>query len=167
MKKRIGNLRGKPIIEGDKNLMTPNELHIDSLGKSDNEGGGSDIEVEPVYYFKYDQSFMPSEILASYLKVYDKTKQKYYSVARHSLTVPPGEIFGVICPRYIYLDGIQTTVLDFFTAYTITQNPSMSLLDAKKAIEDLINLYRITKEEYYEGIEILTAEQILDMMPKN
>lgn len=40
MKKRIGNLRGKPIIEGDKNLMTPNELHIDSLGNSDNEGGG-------------------------------------------------------------------------------------------------------------------------------
>ena len=40
MKKRIGNLRGKPIIEGDKNLMTANELHIDSLGKSNNEEGG-------------------------------------------------------------------------------------------------------------------------------
>lgn len=53
MKKRIGNLRGKPIIEGDKNLMTANELHIDSLGKSDNEGGGS---VRTWYYKWSDQA---------------------------------------------------------------------------------------------------------------
>lgn len=45
-KKRIGNLRGQPIIEGDKNLMTPNEIHIDSLGKSDNGGDGSNVEYE-------------------------------------------------------------------------------------------------------------------------
>lgn len=130
-------------------------------------GGGSDIEVEPVFYFKYDQSFMPSEILASYLKVYDKTKQKYYSIARHSLNTSPGQIFGVICPRCILLDNIQTTLLDFYTAWIKSQNPSMSLLDAKKAAEDTLNLYRITKEEYYEGIEIMTAEQILDSIPQN
>lgn len=42
MKRRIGNLRGKPIIEGDENLMTQNELHEDNLNSnSDSNSGGS------------------------------------------------------------------------------------------------------------------------------
>ena len=167
MKKRIGNLRGKPIIEGDKNLMTPNELHIDSLGKSDNEGGGSNIEAEPVYYFNSEAANM-FNMFVSHMKVYDKTKQKYYSVTPHSTDVSPLECFGVICLKCIYLEsGGQTTILDYLTAFAKVQNPSMSLLEAKKAAEDMIAQYRITKEEYYEGIEIMTAEQILDTIPQN
>lgn len=46
MKKKIGNLRGKSIVEGDINLVTANELHINSLSKSDNGGSGSNVEYE-------------------------------------------------------------------------------------------------------------------------
>jgi hypothetical protein len=40
MKKRIGILRGKPIVEGDSNLVTDNEIHINNLGGG--SGSGSD-----------------------------------------------------------------------------------------------------------------------------
>lgn len=37
-KKRIGTIYGSPIIEGDKNLKTSNEIHVSELGGG---GGGS------------------------------------------------------------------------------------------------------------------------------
>ena len=39
MKRKIGELYNKPIVIGDKNEVTSNEIHINSL-KSSNEGGG-------------------------------------------------------------------------------------------------------------------------------
>lgn len=45
MKSRIGTINRKPIVQGDKNLVTPNEIHVSEL-----EGRGqSDI---PVEYYK-------------------------------------------------------------------------------------------------------------------
>ena len=106
-------------------------------------------------------------MFTTHWKVYSGTKQKYYSVLPAIWNVPPKEIFAIICPKCIYIEGYQMTILDYLTIACKTQNPSMSLLDAKKAAEDMINLYRITKEEYYKDIEIMTAEQILDSMPQN
>lgn len=40
MKKRIGTLYNKPIIEGDINLKTPNEIHKNELKGGENSGGG-------------------------------------------------------------------------------------------------------------------------------
>lgn len=39
MKKKIGILRGKPIVEGDRNLVTDNEIHINNLGEGSGSGG--------------------------------------------------------------------------------------------------------------------------------
>lgn len=44
MKSRIGTINRKPIVQGDKNLVTPNEIHVSEL-----EGEQSDI---PVEYYK-------------------------------------------------------------------------------------------------------------------
>lgn len=44
MKSRIGTINRKPIVQGDKNLVTPNEIHVSELG-----GGQADI---PVEYYK-------------------------------------------------------------------------------------------------------------------
>lgn len=52
MKKRIGWLHNKPIIQGDKNLKNSNELHIDELSSSNSQGGGSDLSNIPFYYYK-------------------------------------------------------------------------------------------------------------------
>lgn len=39
MKRKIGELYNKPVVIGDKNLVTKNETHISELQGS-NEGGG-------------------------------------------------------------------------------------------------------------------------------
>ena len=46
MKSRIGTINRKPIVQGDKNLVTPNEIHVSELGEG---GEQSDI---PVEYYK-------------------------------------------------------------------------------------------------------------------
>lgn len=51
MKKRIGTLYNKPIIEGDINLKTPNEIHKNELkGGGDNSSGSSVSKYAPRYY---------------------------------------------------------------------------------------------------------------------
>ena len=47
MKSRIGTINRKPIVQGDKNLVTPNEIHVSEL-----EGGGGEQSDIPVEYYK-------------------------------------------------------------------------------------------------------------------
>lgn len=46
MKSRIGTINKKPIVQGDKNLVTPNEIHVSEL-----KGGGGQSNT-PVEYYK-------------------------------------------------------------------------------------------------------------------
>ena len=46
-KKRIGTIYGSPIIEGDKNLKTSNEIHVSELGG----GEGNTSGIEDVRYY--------------------------------------------------------------------------------------------------------------------
>ena len=50
MKKRIGTIYGTPIVEGDKNLKTTNEVHISELGGGNTENS-TGVEYE---YFILD-----------------------------------------------------------------------------------------------------------------
>lgn len=53
MKRKIGEIYNKPIIEGDINLKGPNEIHKSELGGSNSEGGGgSSSESTNPYYIK-------------------------------------------------------------------------------------------------------------------
>ena len=47
MKSRIGTINRKPIVQGDKNLVTPNEIHVSEL-----EGGEGEQSDIPVEYYK-------------------------------------------------------------------------------------------------------------------
>lgn len=55
MKKKIGEIYNKPIVTGDKNLVTKNEIHESSLGDNSNNN-----EVIKPYYIKsiYEESSM-------------------------------------------------------------------------------------------------------------
>lgn len=61
MKRKIGTIYNKPIVTGDKNLVTKNETHISELQGSNNDGGGSsNIELtkgkkilSEYYYFDF------------------------------------------------------------------------------------------------------------------
>lgn len=85
MKKRIGNLRGKPIIEGDKNLMTSNEVHVSELG-----GGGAeednDTEYEYIAFDMYQNQYINAAPImytfmtfASSVELYDSDNNKYFA----------------------------------------------------------------------------------------
>lgn len=52
MKKRIGTIYNKPIIEGDINLKTPNEIHKNELKGGENSG--SSVSKYAPRYFKID-----------------------------------------------------------------------------------------------------------------
>lgn len=51
MKRKIGEIYNKPIVEGDINLKTPNEIH-----KSELSGGGESNEVK-YYYYLLEQDY--------------------------------------------------------------------------------------------------------------
>lgn len=34
MKKKIGEIQGKPIVIGDANIVTPNEIHVEEIKKT-------------------------------------------------------------------------------------------------------------------------------------
>lgn len=50
MKRKIGELYNKPVVIGDKNLVTKNETHISELQGSNEGGGGGAKE----YYYLFD-----------------------------------------------------------------------------------------------------------------
>lgn len=52
-KKKIGEIYDKPIVIGDKNLVTENEIHVDELG-----GSNADIEIESIIGFYNGYSSM-------------------------------------------------------------------------------------------------------------
>lgn len=55
-KQRVGVLYGKPIITGDENLCTKNEIHINSL-----KGGGESVQNKSIikqYYYKIHSSLL-------------------------------------------------------------------------------------------------------------
>ena len=54
MKRKIGEIYNKPIIEGDINLKTPNEIH-----KSELSGGGRNTS--KIYYYKIDNDALIQE----------------------------------------------------------------------------------------------------------
>lgn len=34
MKKKIGEIQGKPLVIGDTNIVTPNEIHVEEIKKT-------------------------------------------------------------------------------------------------------------------------------------
>jgi hypothetical protein len=52
MKRKIGKLYNKTIIEGDMNLKTPNEIHKNELNKG--EGENSTLDSDGWEYYKFD-----------------------------------------------------------------------------------------------------------------
>lgn len=52
MKKKIGTLYGKPIVEGDINLITNNEIHINNLNSNKNESDNESVNNSNIKYYK-------------------------------------------------------------------------------------------------------------------
>lgn len=144
MKKRIGWLYNKPIIQGDKNLKTPNELHIDELS-SNSSGEGEESEIK---YYKVDAANVS---LANYdnLKgaVGMLSRAIKYKLNNQSKTIGPSatdynkilnDSEGIIyafstCP--IIIGGIEINSLEDILAFGLTLE---------------VEVKEITKEEFYD-----------------
>ena len=132
MKKRIGTIYNKPIIEGDINLKTPNEIHKNELkGGGDNSSGSSVSKYAP-RYFKIDWN------------VASKDWEAVLSLGNVDSTVSLTNIvmnIGATFKRSIHLDNGKAyyiTAYPFFNLdkdddYSFSYNPlyiEQSLLDA-------------------------------------
>jgi hypothetical protein len=58
MKKKIGEIYDKPIVIGDKNLVTENEIHVDQLGGVQGGGETGKLERNDVNFFDYDGTLL-------------------------------------------------------------------------------------------------------------
>lgn len=63
MKRKIGEIYNKPIVTGDKNLLTKNEIHESALG-----GGNNNEGIKEHYYkFVYNPDVVTDEILIIFI----------------------------------------------------------------------------------------------------
>lgn len=163
MKRRIGNLRGTPIIEGDKNLKNNNEIHISDLGGG--SGSGSTIGDNNFKYYKFDPLLVPNGVNFGET-IYNYDEPQY--LITHMRAKLNNE-------RYMY--GTFAGVVRYFGKQT--QNPYVDafafsptvLYDSEKgwitikSYENAVELYpdafppidyvtEITAEEYWEHFNV-------------
>ena len=137
-KKKIGEIYDKPIVIGDKNLVTQNEIHVDELG-SNNGGGGIDHSSKNfIQYFKIP-------------KGWDRAK-----FARMHGTILKAESNGnlSIYPVTLVNNAIDSSIV----AYGIMPNLPVSALDTSaKNLKEFLDISHpmlltqteITEEEFY------------------
>lgn len=155
MKRRIGFLKGKPIIEGDLNLKTNNEISISELM-------GESSEIRP-HYYKFTKPISDLEVSMELLAPIiasckfridnDSHNFKYgfvtfyqvltqpdifnYIVAFHFCNVVSGHIYNEFRPA--------KDLEDFRYLYSLSDSSSAEKLDI---IID--NIIEITEEEYFK-----------------
>ena len=93
MKKRIGWLNNKPIIQGDKNLKTSNELHISEVSGGENSGGGDSNETIYYYKTKRNQSFDSQHNLA--FRISNTVETLIYNDADGNIITPATVLIAI------------------------------------------------------------------------
>lgn len=161
-KKRIGTIYGSPIVEGDKNLKTSNEIHVSELG-----GGNSGSE--KYLYFKWEGDTPPETLMdvcnnfvtfnVSYLfsNIYSSSFNKPVTTviniyALGSGISPDAQFKGIsIMNMLINLPGEGS--------YTTEEYFKMGLqngdLPFQEAFEFLFT-HKVSEEEFFKGVEVYT-----------
>lgn len=183
MKRKIGEIYNKPIIEGDINLKTPNKIHKSELSG----GGGSDSggEVKEWYYLVnsekliQDMNITDSSAAMGFMTIFIPYFASYYIVnAGYDDNDVKNEVgfTDITSNAYFYLSRLN--------AIRITDSLPMIFPDKKKRVtkyvygdlyqrqqfmgnlidEDVVNTAKsyfveISKKEYYDLIAF-TSEEI-------
>jgi hypothetical protein len=143
MKKKIGEIYNKPIVIGNKNEITKNEVHIDNLGGSTSgEGGGSASTMEYIDVRNIDEDLKWSLINSSYLVKISKEGYIYIYPA----------LFAKydFDELYLYTNAIAID----FSASVAFNNETMTIKemisrDNGYPLDVFDSIPRITKEEFY------------------
>lgn len=149
MKKRIGTLYNKPIIEGDINLKTPNEIHKNELKGGENSGG-SVSKYAPRYY-KVAESFpYPFDeflYFVANVKVKVDENTYIYPVLLADNALNEGKILG-----FAFTPFYGKTFKNVTFIYSFEEAISLLLEQAGESVDfDMLMSYftEITEEEFY------------------
>ena len=159
MKSRIGTINKKSIVQGDKNLVTPNEIHVSEL-----KGGGGQADI-PVEYYK----IVPLEGLESNVIVDTVTQFPCFHVLiKGTSTSATRQFTGIPIIEAINFENLhihscaivtsKVTGKTKFYDGTIREIPSFNnIFDAIESLgggEENISMFKealipITAEEFY------------------
>ena len=148
MKKKIGKIYRKPIVTGDKNLVTKNEIHESNLiGSSSDNSGESTVKEGDLIYYTLNDSF------TSIGNITDNITQ--IAVGRGE-SMSSGNVGNL--NRFV---DIQDVTINKEESYVSISIPNFIVVDMPafvykvgsdlKTAEDIIgnsSITRITKEEY-------------------
>lgn len=151
MKKKIGEIYNKPIVTGDKNLVTKNEIHESTLKGGTIDSGSSDVE-----YYKFNHPINIGDdtyndvdqyalLVASTIKGIDRGSMiSIISYAMHLQYIQSNNPFTLntisgFSYLPIVLDGKLVSFTDF--ANFVLENENINILE---------RLTPITKEEFYD-----------------
>lgn len=158
-KKRIGTIYGSPIVEGDKNLKTSNEIHVSELG-----GGNSGSE--KYLYFKWEghnpnvvgalQEVAPvfnGVLLIT--DVYSKTLSKNINIVLPTVSFGSGigddsKISGLTLmnlPMTNPLDGAKLNAIGYLQLMLQTDD-----YPNKEEVEFLL-AHKVSEEEFFKDVE--------------
>lgn len=138
MKKKIGEIYNKPIVEGDKNLVTKNEIHKSGLSGGSGSGGEGNIE----YVSLQDVNFASTEARTALIKMSYAFKYLYKYNGSKNI---------VFTAMYNKPENatVYAVAIDF--SFKIGDKSLMSSTKeyfAQLGV-DTDTLHRITKEEFY------------------
>ena len=168
MKKKIGEIYNKPIVIGDKNLVTKNEIHESTLkGGGTVDSGSSDVE-----YFKIDWNVAASDWEKVLLVRYDNENPSInpYKITSRS-KVNMGDVGIVICANDSWTK--EQLIAFSYTPVLISKEISNSVNLGDKSIcnfNDIIpvlNALMIMQEDScnlsMKGITPITKEEFYDL----
>lgn len=168
MKKKIGEIYNKPIVTGDKNLVTKNEIHESTLkGGGTVDSGSSDVE-----YFKIDWNVASSDWEKVLLVRYDNDAAPYNPCKITSRSkVNMGDVGIVICANDSWtkeqlIAFSYTPILlskEILSAFNLGDKSICNFNDIVLVLNALMIAYEGTSNLSMKGITPITKEEFYDL----
>lgn len=149
-KRKIGEIYNKPIVEGDKNLVTNNEIHKSELSGGNTGGGSADVYME---YFGEDavtalSSFPapPTSMLFMLGAAGIVTFFKSSDTIAPTLMLSTDKASTLELKGFAIVFGTRSVINGQDTGFI---TPEKLNTDSMEGFYDLIKDHKITKEEFY------------------
>lgn len=170
MKRKIGEIYNKPVVIGDKNLVTRNEIHESELNAS--TGGGDAPSGGDIIYIKWDQlDAIAMGLLAS------------HPLALVACTIPETQTFEFVSASVLFAKIAQNdnTVYDLLFSikgFSCTKAENVFIADKRFTIanfDDVINSWAYVgektigsdasalKEDLYSSLSEITKEEFYNL----
>ena len=181
-KKKIGTLYNKPIVEGDINLVTTNETHINSLSINKNESNNESVSTSNIKYYKviFDSSNEAFITVFSFLPILSThsviVENRIINRINLDIMAGDGSEIGIIPTNpFYYIDSktlVDLTTLKGFSIYTDKQtvlkttnrtNPSKRYMEVEgDIVKQIATLFNAPESEIASFIEAANIKEITE-----